>query len=65
MKHHRKARRWQGWGILNLLWVRVMYRKAKSFFCVFLLLLPSMTMADTPGQYGANNCPMAPSSGSA
>ena len=33
--------------------------------CVFVVSLPLMTMADAPGQYGANNCLMATSSGSA
>ena len=34
----------------------VMFCKAKSVLCVFVVSLPSMTMADTPGQYD----PVAP-----
>jgi len=36
----------------------------KVFFIVFVVLLPSMTMADVQGQYGANNCLMETFSGS-
>ena len=43
----------------------VMYRKAKSFLCVLVVLVPLMTMADAPGRYGASNCPMVTFSGSA
>jgi hypothetical protein len=32
---------------------------------VFVVSLPLMTMADVPGQYGANNLPMETFSGSA
>ena len=32
---------------------------------MFVVSPPSMTMADVPGQYGANNCPMETFSGSA
>jgi hypothetical protein len=38
---------------------------AKSFFIVFVVLPPLMTMADVPGQYGVNNRPMETFSGSA
>ena len=37
----------------------VMYRNAKSFLCVLVVLLPLMTMADAPGQYVVSNRPMA------
>ncbi len=34
------------------------------FFIVFVVSPPSMTMADVPGRYGANNCPIERFSGS-
>jgi hypothetical protein len=39
--------------------------QAEIFFIVFVVLPPSMTTADVPGQYGVNNCPMETFSGSA